>query len=101
MESMSPFGPAFVILPTRTLPTLLDEPRQLDELAENIGLASQELWKFKRAPHPDRYMCPNLPYFMPRSGLLNTHVHRFRASVILSHHVLPCCGQISEDVKIR
>ena len=37
---MSPFGPAFVILTTRTLLTLLDEPCQLDELAENIGLAS-------------------------------------------------------------
>jgi hypothetical protein len=65
---MSPFGPAFVILPTRTLPTLLDEPRQLDELAENIGLASQELWKFKSAPHPDRYMCPNLPVFYASLG---------------------------------
>ena len=33
---MSPFGPAFVILPTRTLPTSPDESRQLDELAEKI-----------------------------------------------------------------
>ena len=43
MESMSPFGPALVILTsTRTLPTLLDEPRQLVELAENIDLATRE-----------------------------------------------------------
>ena len=31
----------------------------------------KELWKFKHAPHPDRYC---LPYFMPCSDLLNTHL---------------------------
>ena len=31
---------------------------------------------------------------MPCSGLLNTHLRRLRASVILSHHVPPCCEQL-------
>ena len=66
-------------------------------------LMRKELWKFKRVLHPDRYMCPNinLPYFMPCSDLLNTHLRRLRASVILSHRVLPCSGQLLEEVEIR
>ena len=53
-------------------------------------LMRKELWKFKRVLHPDRYMCPNinLPYFMPCSDLLNTHLRRLWASVILSHRLL-------------
>ena len=61
----------------------------------------KELWKFKRAPHSDRYMYPNLPYFMHCSDLLNTHLRRLRTSVILSPRVLPCSGQLLEEVEIR
>ena len=57
----------------------------------------KELWKFTRAPHPDRYMYPILCLARNFSML----IRRLRASVIFSHRVLPCSGQLLEEVEIR